>query len=1699
MVLVAATVLAMPVVVGPADVAGAVGTPDATVANVAAPEAPPTATCDAPPEGVSASTEDCLRFVSLWSPRVADSAWLEGFLAAGALPDDIAAEGFHELDDATQGWLVAALATDLAITDVQTQSTLALVIFGQDELNELRADFNTTSPAPTPGPTASVLQPLADELASRPSAAQTLVPSPPSPEPPATSQMTDLVGGVASEALGALMAGPPVPQAATTELAAPPAVAASAELDANSLLQLVIGAVNAPPLSDLTGLVTQLLGAVADIQQQLFAVPGLNILGGLTYRVCAQSPTQQLACSINLPVAVPIPVDVTGDVVPDVLAHLAPVVGVPTIEVVSLLPPRIKVTPVTDVGFTFRVQRLFPNAGPLPAHVFAVYDPPTLGKRVQFGYDARESTLARVTQSTVTLVDILEAVKGDIEIEAEVTHTSPGAAETLTAAVKQLVPQQGGLPLERDPVVAAVRFSPVPTELTANAHLQHFGGKNQDTISLDSNASSVVTALLTQDVNTVSPASHREFSVHIDRLPEHVTVDLLNQNPQQVVTYDASSVIDHVHVTQKSVDDTSHPGTFTSNDVDVLELPENVQLTLTGSEDVLYSASSEVPQVQFVTERQVDSVLQNQIVATANGIPQNVHLSNVTTGDTSTVSYDADASLDSLALGMYDRPNDETVINASAQSLPLEMQLVQTKSTGATDYTASGPIGVIEATLSRAGGATIPLPDIDHATVQKVGDAIGLDLRLSGLAGAHIDPSEQASYGLQLSPGGQPFEAIAELDDPNRAAHVTISNLPSSIQLDLDPVGGEATYTASSVIDSIDARYDQLDAGTVGHVVLEAIPTTLSATWETGGSTPALTYAADGRLGSISAFYQEAPGATSFYGSISDLPLFMSIEGVESLTFDARSAADAAPASDHVGQLVFRYGSDGVLPMTGNSNDHLYLSSSGDVTNAEIVYSGLELLRAATAGDELHVRVENTEPRRFDVDVVTPEMEVSAFIDQVPDMVQVDMVGEHITYTASSPINEIAASVDRLNGDLVNLDIRAVPTSIDLEFDSAASTVEWDASEVTGEISAAAQFGPTTTGTSRTFNAGLQILGIPAAWSASYAGGHVLFDGESSAIGQITARFTNHGAVTTVAGDGVSAVFDAATGDLDAYLRISQLDRAEFEKVAASGTGAGGFDADLDMGTGAPFAINADIRTADGTVLTAQGSISNLPTEMRLRAVDGVVSYQGNSHPTLDLDVAYGQAAAVAATPAPPAPHGVAVRDGSSGGNDAIRASLFLTGLPTDFTFDTLAGVYTVNGFDPSIDPLTLDVALDDFVATPVTLLVQQTVGDGPVNFTFGPFTSATAEDGAKTIHASYSASRQMGALTGDVTMGGDMAHLLVSNIPTSMTLDVRFGDATKSMTITLGEPVAEITANYKRTSDGAFTAGATLTDVPTSVNLLLGEQGDAAGVQVPVFSYNADAATLDIQAFLADAVFGPASDAGFELDVVNLGNTVAGNLTGTKLTLGSTPATDSFTLVAHASLNFGFSLDFDAGPFVNDGDLAVNLDVDNLTVGFTDMSSLVLDLGFSTGISGDYGTFTFGEESNTSLHITIDLDLDLGTFGTYNLVPDGDGHRNIDLDLGNVIGNFRLADDHKGPWLDIFTPITCPVPPFFVHAIVELRPHPHSTTNGPTFTVNGGGPGWVATVNPLGVVPDLVLDFIARFTTPFTGDEGLTATCEFL
>ncbi|MDQ6616662.1 MAG: hypothetical protein M3083_18440 [Actinomycetota bacterium] len=1678
----------------------------------------------------------------MWAPRITNQAWLQSYLDQAAVPADIVAEGFHAMDEATKAWLVTCVVAALPPASAPApdqlkkyRAVLYLIIFGKDRLNQLRAQSH--APAVTPGaatpPQPSPLQPQVDAAAHTP-----LVTKPASPPPPSAPVIVNAAGSVTTGA-GVTLRGEinhtPVTVPLSPNVALPPAaVSVAATVNLRDLLNLIVGVVGTPPLGNILAILNTLLTDIANVQQVLFTVPPLGLLGGLTYRVCAESATLSLSCSLSLPVGVPIPTDVNGDHVPDVLAELIPTQS-------TTLKSLIPLSTSTDVGFSFEVLRLTPGSGPLPGHVFAVYDPPTINTRLEYGYDGRASTLANDTKTTVLLKNAIQVPPalhtGDVEVNLAITHASPGAVESETLAVKTLQPQGLlKLPKEVDPMAGAVQLQPVPTSVNADLHLVHAASRDEDIVSLNSSQPSTTAIDFTQDVTSRSPQSHREFTALIDQLPTSVNVDVVHQGAQQTITYNASAGIAHVHASDNAVGDTSHPGSFTRSDYDVLGVPSSVAVTLTGSSDVVYRGSSVVPQVQFTTQTQLDGVLQNLITATARGVPRNIHLNNNTGADNQTVTYDADSSLTSIALALFDLGHDRTFVNGLLLGLPTHATMVQTKSTGAFDYSANGPIATIGASLSRGGGATLLPPTcaalpalsppscVDHATFYKRGPGLGVDLRISGLTSAHADPSQRASYQLGLSPGGQQFLAQADLDNPNVAASLTVSNLPPSIAVTMDPAAGSATYQASAVVSNVSAFFSQRDSAfanvLIGSATLVSVPKNVALSWNTSGANPSVTYNADSRLGSLQAFYQQAPGQTTFSATVADLPPFMKLSGLDPLVFSAQTAPGSAAGlagSDHVGTIQFAYGSDGVLTGTGDPNDHVALTTTSgpDTTHAELVYHGLSFFTVDTTGKHLHGEVQNTAARLFDVTLSTPNLLVNGFIDKVPADVTFDVVGQALHYRASSTINEISLAVDRRNGEQFNADTTGIPMSIDLTFDSGGSAVTWLASDVTGKINVTAQFGAPSTGISgRTFNAALTLAGIPASWDATYGTGHVLFEvtgGAGSSLGTVAAAFTNHGAFVTPGGDGLSVNYSEVSGDLDASLQISKLTKAEFQKLVPAAGGAGGLDATFNMGVGVgeTFGINAHLTRTDGTVLNAVGGFTDMPTQLHLHSQDAVITYTGNLHPTLTLDVNYGDGSAVAALPATGFTHGIVVRDAGGGGGGggagrAIGAKVFLTGLPLGLSFDTPNGIYSVTSYAPTVDALTLDVQLNQFATTPIALLAVQHVFNGgdtsPVDFVFGPFSTGVGGDGSKLIHVQYSSNRPMGSFNADATAGTNVAQLFVSNIPRSVGLDANFGADTKTINVALGDSITEIDAFYKRTTDATFIAQAKLTTVPKTVAITIGKQDGGQGIAAPLFNYHGGAAGLGLFAFVDASAFS-GINAQVTVTAANLGQDVTSGLSGKTMQLASSPPTGSFMLVGTGVFTFDIGLGFNAGPFTNTGNLKINLNVGQLIIGFTDMTSLTLKLGVSTAIEGNYGSFTFGETSVTTIDLHSHLDIDLG-IGTWH---DAVGVDINNLNLGNVIGNFRMADNVKGSWQSVPTPVPCDisfVPPSitFLKVSIDLRPHPRFTTSGSMFTVSSsdteGSGAWIATVNPKGIVPDFVLDIIARFASPDGGDQGISTTC---
>lgn len=1678
-------------------------------------------TCASPPDHPEATTENRDRFVDLWSARMADRAWMKEFGNLEEVPDNILAEGFHAMNGQVQLWLNACLLDDMLETANETPGAqkfnqyltgLNLMIFGKAGLQQMREELNeTVRPDMETQPvkkdlTAEALDDMVEELSSEPSLTSADQPQADADAP--KTSVSENHKGAASPELKTLVS-EPEPELTSSE---PVPLLPNPTVDPTGVE--LLDAILVPLLELVLEAVHELLQVVADIQQTLFTLPGVNLLATVFYRICAESPTMPLSCSVSLPVGVPIPADVTGDNFPDVTGTLFPMVNV--LE--------------GNVGARFTVQRMFPNAGPLTAHVFAVYETPLVKKRIQFGYDGRASTLAKNTATTFTLKHAVSAVTGDIEVAADVKSNNPGSTQALTFAVKSLVGGSIGVPAsEEDPMAGSVQMSPFPTDFQVGAHLIHTSPRSQDIFTVASSTPTKVDAVIDQKTTTTEKKSDRRFTATVDKLPTSVKVDLVRDGDTQSIDYTASAPIDLVRATDTTrTDIVDHPNSHTKGVYEVKGVPKSVQVDLVGSEDITYKADAKIPEVSFSTETVEDSALKKQITATAHGVPQNIHVTNLTDEVAQKVTYDADDELTDVELGMFDwdekGPGTEddikTNLVAKATGIPTEMEFQATNETGAYDFTSNTGIDLIEASLTQNDGQILPMPGTDHATIYKRGKELGVDFRLSGFTSAHFDGHEDTNVALGLTPGGQTFDAIADIDDsgepepgPNVLATAHIGALPSSMAVSFDPDNGTADYTASSVIPLLTASFTDRETEMFGNATLTDLPKNIGVTFNTTGETPEVTYDADSRLGSIDLNYSEKPGGLGIHGLIEDLPEYMRITGLDPIVFDARTSAGAPSGSSDIGKILFQFATDGVFASPPTTDDHAYLDTDlADSTHAELQYSGLRYLSVDTSDEELHATIKNTAARLFRAYLTTPSLTLTGFIDKVPAEITIAQVGNLVSYDASSSIAQIYTDLERTNGDTIAVDIQGVPQEIDLLFDAANSQLEWDASAATTSVSAIAHLTPDTIGGDRAFDASLSIGQIPTHWDATWAGGNVLFQAPAPGIGSIEARVTNHGAYHVLPGDHLSGFYDqtagTAPGDLDASLKISNLTKASFSKITnASG---GGFQADLNMGNNGVFRFAGDV-TLPGTKLKATGHFDNLPSQINLKSDSGRITYTGNTNPDLTLSVKAGAPAAFAALPAVPTPHGVAVRDAAAAGGKAYAANVYLTGLPTGLDLNTPAGTYEVTGYHPSIATLSVDAILTTLAAQPLTLQLQQVVPTAsPVNFKFGPFLTSTDGAGNSTLSLNYTSNQDLGSLTAEATYGNtDDAKLYISEIPKAIAVNASFGADTKTVGVTMDHGIEQITASYKKVGAANFAASVNLEDIPSAVSINIGKESSGSGgnqTDAPVFTMTASSPGLDIDAYATAEIADPVdANAAVSLTVDDLGQTVTADLIGTRLHITSAPATGGLAIQAAGRVQKDISLDWDGGIFQNEGNLDVDLKIQKVTLGLTGFSDVNLRLGFTTGLDGSYDSFTFGQESN----LTIGL---REKFSVYIDWPDPFGSDTITLvnvpqttiPLGNVVPRWHINANKFGEIFDI---------PFFFFVIGECnvqfdaRPAPGYTTPGSTFTLGappaapaGETPAWLMTpdISLLGFsLPDFALDIIAFFLSPYGNGIQAHPVCE--
>lgn len=508
----------------------------------------------------------------------------------------------------------------------------------------------------------------------------------------------------------------------------------------------------------------------------------------------------------------------------------------------------------------------------------------------------------------------------------------------------------------------------------------------------------------------------------------------------------------------------------------------------------------------------------------------------------------------------------------------------------------------------------------------------------------------------------------------------------------------------------------------------------------------------------------------------------------------------------------------------------------------------------------------------------------------------------------------------------------------------------------------------------------------------------------------------------------------------------------------------------LQMGGGEAFRFRGDLRQLDNERFYADATLSNLPTN--------ITAWMGESFEVVtdaNFDLAayvhHGRPAALANTPPPPFLHGFSLRDGASGTDRAIKARVYLTGLPRYVLVVPQLNLLKFEDWRPTAPTLFADIELDSLLPVPVDAFLS--IGGLPPQQSILTRTwIETFADGSQRSNLGIDATAPMGPVFADAAFGPHRGRVTVSNVPADMLLRHTQREGQTVVNWTASGPIAAVSTWYRvDTPLGApdqFQAYANLTDVPSQFGLTVGR--DAAGGG-PDFAYQASASTLDAEVYVDASLWGgdltTRISAGFE----DLGALVQATASPAGVELQSSPPTaliytNVWAEYHHASQDSGV---------INEGgvvelpwgyNLRMNVDIDRLGFALTNVASFGLAWGAATKVTGDYQAFAFGWEGAL-------LDVDYG----FAIALDFAWWIPI---LGWVIWPLIIAGGDPDPfyvnvWFHTYTEHLGAayheeVPFGWCHVWFheDMRPHPHGASlNGATTTTPAEGGAWWIVPNP--------------------------------
>lgn len=915
---------------------------------------------------------------------------------------------------------------------------------------------------------------------------------------------------------------------------------------------------------------------------------------------------------------------------------------------------------------------------------------------------------------------------------------------------------------------------------------------------------------------------------------------------------------------------------------------------------------------------------------------------------------------------------------------------------------------------------------------------------------------------------------------------LTIQGVPAWIEVTSGR--GAVSYRGADVLTSATATAQVLDhnrpitdeAVAGGLVRVSGVPARWSVT-NPAGSTKLVWDSSTG-IGSVEA---------SFFEKTADIQAAVRIEGLpKHLEASLEPGKVVVTTDEGIDRITaaFRQASPGVPALAG---DHAAYGQTATQRSASLDFSGfkgLQLLRSST-GDVV-VDLERTHSTPFAAQYSDPAVFAMATVSNVPTHVRLELANKRVVYDAfGQVIDEINVQVNDRRGNNVDLTVRGIPARIEVLPDADARKIVYSATRPVDEI--------TLSFVHWDWDGFVKVASIPTAWTIDYSGTGLLFETVAPGIGVVEATVTNHDWSHRFDGDHAAvSIWDG--GEIDASVRVSALKRIEVRPGDTA-------KFDIDLCGAQPFFVWGEHRASNNVIARANATLSPFPA--KVSATFGRTANVVASH-NIDLraQLQWGTQRAIDAVGPLTLTHGFIARDAvvavpnSTAKERAIKADLYLTGLPTSFS--AADSVVEVKNIKPKIDHLRIDVELDDVVPEPLSLVStlrgipnpldikvstwsQPVLGGGSVSTTAIETNKALAPGSANAFEARFSKGK----------LGG---HVTISNLPANLTVDVRDlpGD-TRVIWSSQTETIRKIFAGVRAESAVGFATAtlrgtATLTDVPIGQGeLRVQRDANGLGPRIDLSSRTSTALAAGLDVVVA--ADGSLTDATSQLSgslyfrITNLGPTFTTKVSNGVIDLVS-PGGAIGEIEARVSARYdktvkgsGYIVD----TRVIDLDYAYTArlapKIENFTLRVKDLKQLTIRPGLATKVSGEFSDFRLGwdraaADVSLSGHIGVYVDWPYPLADTYG--------RAIAVDTGTFTLQFIVPVERYWATSLPWTPISLNVRNCTVRAGTTLEPGragiawPQSAERihlgNPDANV---GEAFYLTPNPFGAVPAPLMD----------------------